>query len=146
MNTPLIPRPVHGVADYLYVPTVAAAPDLFGFAHNKKAARICRIVSGGVLASTLFTRAEWGVWKLVPYKAHLFLDFAAGVGAMAMPWLAGFAQDRRARNTFLGIGAISLGASLLSGVFSNSEEMPLPASSADEAVIPGGTDYTTSSY
>jgi hypothetical protein len=146
MNTPLIPRPLHGVADYLYVPTVAAAPDLFGFAHNQKAARICRVVSGGVLASTLLTRAEWGVLKLMPYKVHLLLDFAAGLGAMGMPWLAGFARDRRARNTFLAIGAISVGASLLSGVFSQPEEMPLPASSADEAVIPGGTEYTTSSH
>lgn len=143
MNTPVIPRSLHGVADYIYVPMVAAAPDLFGFAHNKKAARLCRIVSGGVLASTLFTRAEWGVWKLVPYKAHLALDFTAGLGTMAMPWLAGFARDRRARNTFLAIGAVSVGAGLLSGLFGRAEKMPLPASSADSALIPGGTEYTS---
>lgn len=135
MNTPLIPRPLHGVADYLYVPAVAAAPALFGFSHHQKPARLARLISGGVLASTLLTRAEWGVWKLVPYKAHLTLDFAAGLGTMALPWLAGFARDRRARNTFLVIGAISAGAGLLSGLFGGAREMPsaVAASASDEA-------------
>ena len=124
MNGPLIPRPAHGIADYAFVPTVAAAPDLFGFAHNRTPARLCRIISAGVLASTVFTRAEWGVVKLLPYKAHLALDFAAGLGTMAMPWLAGFARDRRARNSFFVIGAVSVSAGLLSGLFSGSREMP----------------------
>lgn len=124
MNAPVIPRPLHGVADYLYVPAVAAAPALFGFAQHETPARLARIISGGVLASTLFTRAEWGVWKFMPYKAHLTLDFAAGLGTMAMPWLAGFARTRRARNTFLAFGAISVVASLLSVLFGNVRELP----------------------
>lgn len=136
MNAPLIPRPLHGVADYLYVPTVAAAPALFGFAHDKTPARLARIISGGVLASTLLTRAEWGVWKLVPYKAHLALDFAAGLGTMALPWLAGFARDRRARNTFLVIGAISVGAGLMSGLFGGAEELPAAADASEVNSLP----------
>ena len=58
MDNHPIPRRYHWLTDYSYVPTVAAAPDLFGFAHNKKAARISRIFSGTILASSLFTRAE----------------------------------------------------------------------------------------
>ncbi|MBJ6109407.1 hypothetical protein JAO73_10305 [Hymenobacter sp. BT523] len=127
MNTPLIPRPLHGVADYLYVPTVAAAPALFGFAHARTPARLARLISGGVLASTLVTRAEWGVVKAMPYKTHLLLDFVSGLGAMALPWLAGFSRNRAARNTFLTIGAISVAAGLLSGVLGDAEEMPLAA-------------------
>ncbi|MFD2717491.1 hypothetical protein ACFST9_02120 [Hymenobacter monticola] len=136
MHTPVIPRPLHGVADYLYVPAVAAAPALFGFAHHKTPARLARIVSGGVLASTLLTRAEWGVWKLMPYKAHLTLDFAAGLGTMAMPWLAGFARRRRARNTFLVFGAISVGASLLSGLFGPARELPSVADAPENNPLP----------
>lgn len=133
MNSPLISRPMHGFADYAYVPAVAAAPALFGFAHNPTPARLCRIISAGVLAATVTTRAEWGVFKLMPYKAHLALDFAAGLGAMAMPWLAGFSRDRRARNTFLVIGAVSVSAGLLSGLFSGSQEMPpAPVAAADQ--------------
>jgi hypothetical protein len=136
MNTPLIPRPLHGVADYLYVPAVAAAPALFRFAHDRTPARLARLISGGVLVSTLVTRAEWGVFKAMPYKTHLALDFSAGVGAMALPWLAGFARDRRARNTFLVIGAISVVASLLSGVFGGAREMPADAALDGEPLPP----------
>ncbi|MBF9140008.1 SPW repeat domain-containing protein [Hymenobacter properus] len=124
MDTPVIPRPLHGVADYLYVPAVAAAPALFGFAHHHTPARLARLISGGVLASTMLTRAEWGVFKAMPYKAHLALDFGAGVGTMALPWLAGFSRRRQARNAFLIFGAISVGASLLSGLFGGAREMP----------------------
>jgi len=127
MKTPIIPRRLHGAADYLYVPAAAAAPALFGFAHHRTPARLARLVSGGVLASTVLTRAEWGIWKAMPYRMHLTLDFAAGVGVVAMPWLAGFAHDRRARNTFLALGVISVAASLLSGVFGAAKEMPPPA-------------------
>jgi hypothetical protein len=139
MDTQLIPRRYHWPTDYSYIPTVAAAPDLFGFAHNKKAARICRAFSGGVLVSSLFTRAEWGVFKLLPYKGHVALDFGTGLAALAMPWLAGFADDRRARNTFLVMGAVGITVGVLSGLFNKPEEMPLPASSADSAVIPSAT-------
>ncbi|MDB5236759.1 MAG: hypothetical protein JWR44_3752 [Hymenobacter sp.] len=131
MNSPLIPRPLHGLADYVYVPAVAAAPALFGFAHHQTPARLSRIISAGVLASTLFTRAEWGVFKVMPYKAHIALDFVAGLGTMAMPWLAGFARDRRARNTFLVAGAISVTADVLSGLFSGSQEMPAEEPAVD---------------
>ena len=104
---------------------MAALPYLVGFAHNRPATRLSYIVGSGVLVSTVLTRAEWGLWKFMPYKTHLFLDFSAGLGVMAMPWLAGFARDRRARTTFLVMGAISLGASLLSGVFGEAKEMPV---------------------
>jgi hypothetical protein len=139
MDNHPIPRRYHWLTDYSYVPTVAAAPDLFGFAHNKKAVRISHIFSGTVLASSLFTRAEWGVFKLVPYKAHVALDFGSGLATLAMPWLAGFADDRRARNTFLAMGTVGVTVGLLSGLFRQPQEMPLPASSADSAVIPSAT-------
>ncbi|MBF9220700.1 SPW repeat domain-containing protein [Hymenobacter ruricola] len=142
MNNPVIPRPLHGLADYLYVPTVAAAPALFGFAHDRTPARLARLISGGVLVSTLVTRAEWGVFKAMPYKTHLLLDFVSGLGAMALPWLAGFARNRAARNTFLTIGAISVTAGLLSGVFGGAEEMP---AAETEPVAPGTLSTSTAS-
>lgn len=67
MSTPLIPCPLHGVTDYLYVPAVAATTALLGFSHHQTPTRLCYLVSGGVHASTLLTRAEWGVWKAMPY-------------------------------------------------------------------------------
>lgn len=113
MNQP-ISRKQHGFTDYSYIPLVASAPELVGFENEKTAATLCRVMSGTVLLSSLFTRAEWGAVRLMPYKAHLALDTLNGALALGAPWLFGFAKNTRARNTFLAIGAFGLMAGLLS--------------------------------
>jgi hypothetical protein len=123
-NQPPIPRQLHGVADYAYVPAVLTAPETVGFTDQPTATALCRVMSSGVLLSTLLTRAEWGLVRVMPYKTHVTLDFVAGLAAVSAPWLFGFGEHKRARNTFLAIGAISLGASLLSGMFGHTQEMP----------------------
>lgn len=115
-----ISRQAHGLADLAYVPMVAAAPKLFGFEEEKAAATACYALSGMALVSGLLTRAEWGAVKVLPFKAHLALDFVNSVAALAAPWLLGFAHNERARNAFLGIGAVGLTAGLLT----RPEEMP----------------------
>lgn len=114
-----ISRRQHGVADYLYVPAVAAAPELAGFT-SPTAARLARAFSASALVSALCTRAEWGVVKVVPYRTHLAVDAVTGLAALAAPWLFGFADDARARNTFLAMGVVALSAVALS----RPEEMP----------------------
>jgi hypothetical protein len=110
----LISRKQHGVADYTYVPTVMAAPNLARFARNTTPARLSRGFASASLVNTLFTRAEWGAVKVLPFKAHLAIDAATGVAAPAAPWLFGFSNDRRARNTFLAMGVTALVVTLLS--------------------------------
>jgi len=109
-----ISRKQHGVADYTYVPTVMAAPNLVHFSRDTTPARLSRGFAAASLANTLFTRAEWGVVKILPYKAHLAIDAVTGVAALAAPWMFGFSNDRRARNTFLAMGATALVVTLLS--------------------------------
>ena len=108
-----ISRQQHGFIDYAYVPPVAATPELVGFENELTATTLTRLLSGGVLAATLLTRAEWGLVKLIPFKAHLLTDAAVSALVMAVPWLGGFAQNIRARNTFLAIGAFGITAVLL---------------------------------
>lgn len=119
MNKP-ITRFQHGFADYAYVPTAAAAPELFGFAEEKTASLLARIIGGGVLLSTLMTRAEWGVVKAMPFKAHLAIDVVAGALTMTAPWLFGFADNKNARTAFLALGGISV----VAGLITQAEEMP----------------------
>ena len=76
-----------------------------------------------MLLSTLFTRAEWGVVPVIPFKAHLAMDAAASALAVAAPWLFGFADDERARNTFVAVGL----AGLVVGALTRPAEMPRPA-------------------
>jgi hypothetical protein len=115
-----ISRRMHGLADYTYIPTVALAPKLAGFEDEEVAAQLCRIMSSGVAISAISTRAEWGLLRVMPFTGHLIVDFISGVFAAAAPWLFGFAGNARARNAFVLIGLISIGASTLS----RPEEMP----------------------
>jgi hypothetical protein len=119
MNQP-ISRVQHGIADYGYIPAVALAPNLVGFEDEKKASNLSRIISGGVLLTTLATRAEWGLFKVLPYKAHLAADVAVSALSASAPWLFGFADNKKARNTFLVMGAFGMLVTLLS----RPEEMP----------------------
>lgn len=109
-----ITRQMHGVADYSYIPAIAAAPEAIGFTEEKSATTLCRVLSGGILLTTLMTRAEWGVVKVIPFKAHLALDFAVGLFTMSAPWIFDFAQNTKARNAFLAMGATSVMAASLS--------------------------------
>ena len=108
-----ISRKQHGIADYSYVPLVAAAPSLVGFENEPTATQLARVISGGVLATSLLTRYEWGLWKVIPFKAHLAADAAVSAFMLTAPWLFGFGNNKRARNTFLSIGAFGVIISLL---------------------------------
>lgn len=119
MNQP-INRVQHGFTDYSYIPLVSSAPHLVGFSENKTATTLCYVLSSTILASSLVTRAEWGLFKVMPYKAHLVLDTVGGLTALTAPWLFGFAKNRKARNTFLAAGIFGL----MAGLLSKPEEMP----------------------
>ena len=109
----LISRQTHGVADYSYAALFAAAPELVGFADEETAARLSRVVSGGVFLTSLFTRYELGLIKALPFKAHLTADVGVGLLTLAAPFVFGFSGHRRARNFFIGMGAFSIMAGLL---------------------------------
>lgn len=114
MDKPLT-RQMHGlVTDYPYVALVSTAPETVGFRDEKTAALLCRALSGGILLSSLLTRAEWGLVPAFSFKTHLALDVANGAFALAAPWLFGFADNKRARNTFLAMGAIGIFAGTMS--------------------------------
>jgi hypothetical protein len=119
MNQP-ISRQLHGLADYSYIPLTLALPKLAGFEDEKTAVLLTKLIAGNVTLSTLFTRAEWGVFRLLPFKAHLALDVAVGTLALGAPWLLGFARNKAARNAFLALGVIGLTATALT----RPEEMP----------------------
>ncbi|MBA9079229.1 hypothetical protein [Rufibacter quisquiliarum] len=114
-----ISRPLHGIADVAYIPAVASAPETVGFTEEETATTLCRAISGGTLVSALVTRAEWGAVKVMPYKAHLAIDFATSLFSLAAPWLFGFAKNEKARNTFLVMGLTGL----VVGALSRPEEM-----------------------
>lgn len=120
MNKP-IPRQMQGfLADYPYAAWVSTAPESVGFTDERAAAILCRLLGSGAALYVVLTRAEWGRVPALSMKAHLAMDLAAGVTALAAPWLMGFTGNTRARNTFLVMAA----AGLLGGLLTQPDEMP----------------------
>ena len=116
----LLSRQMHGIlTDYPYVLIVGASPYLFGFADVPSAVLATRLLAGTILLSSLLTRAEWGLFRVMPYKFHLVLDVLGGVTALASPWLFGFSGNRNA--TVFAIGAGIFG--LFAGLCSKTEDM-----------------------
>lgn len=112
MNKP-IPRQLHAVLDYSYAALFSAAPELVGFTNEEVAVRLSRVVSGGVLTTSLLTRYELGLIRVLPFKAHLAADVAVGLLTLGAPFLFGFSGNKKARNFFVGLGAFSIMAGLL---------------------------------
>ena len=115
----LISRQTHGVMDYGYAAIVSSSPETIGFRDEETATALCRMVGGGVLLSSLMTRYELGLIRVLPFKAHLAADVAAGLFTIAAPWLFGFSRNKAARNTFLAAG----GFSVLAGLMTEPREM-----------------------
>ena len=108
-----ISRQMHAATDYAYAAFIAAAPELIGYKNEETAAGLSRAVGGEVLLASLMTRYELGLVPAMSFKAHLTADVITGLLTMSAPWLFGFSNNRRARNTFLGFGAFSIMAGLL---------------------------------
>lgn len=116
-----IPRPAHGVLDYLYAAAFALSPHLFGFTEVASARWAAYGFGAVVLISSLLTRYELGLAKVLPFRLHLTLDLVGGVLSIAAPWALVFATEAAARNLFVEMGIISLVVMLLT----RWEEMPM---------------------
>ena len=118
-----ISRPWHGLTDYNYIAVVSASPKEFGFKDEKNAVLLTRVLTTTILVSSIFTRAEWGFLRVMPYKTHLVLDALGGTLALGAPWLFGFSGNAKARNAFIAFGVFGI----LAGTLSKPDEMPVPA-------------------
>lgn len=105
MWKPITPR-THGLLDYTTVAATAAAPRILGFA--PPAARTAYALAGGYLALSALTDYPPALKRALPLRAHEAADVAMGLALPALPWMLGFAKDRRARNFFLALTAVTM--------------------------------------
>jgi hypothetical protein len=89
----VIPTNVHGVLDYVVGIALIAAPWIFGFADNDAAMWSAIGAGVAVLATSVMTRYEWGLARVIPMPAHLGADMVVGAFLIASPWLFGFSDD-----------------------------------------------------
>jgi hypothetical protein len=66
----------------------------------------------GLIAYSLFTDYELGVWRVFPMSVHNLYDIGAGALLAASPWIFGFADESAnvwAPHLIVGLAAIFLG-------------------------------------
>lgn len=105
MERPITPT-MHGALDYSTIAATAAAPHLLDF--PKKATMAAYALAGGYLALSALTDYPPSLKRAVPLKAHGAADVVMGLAIPALPWVLGFARDRKARNFFLGLTAVTM--------------------------------------
>jgi hypothetical protein len=105
-----IPRPVHGVLDYVSAIGLFALPRLMNW--SQTTTTILTILAAGTLLYSLLTRYELGLFRILPMKAHLGLDFLSGLFLCLLPWMFKMPQD--ATVILMGIGLFEIIVSALS--------------------------------
>jgi hypothetical protein len=104
MNKPISPR-THGLLDYATAGATVLLSRMLGF--SAPAARTARAWAAGYGALSALTDYPLALKRAVPYRAHGAMDAMMAPLIPALPWLLGFARDRRARNFFLGLAAVT---------------------------------------
>jgi hypothetical protein len=107
-----IPTRFHAPLDYIVGAALIAAPWIFQFSDNTAATVVPIVLGIGLIAYSLFTDYELGVWKVAPMAVHNVIDIVAGTLLAASPWIFGFA-DQGANvwvpHVVVGLAAIFLG-------------------------------------
>jgi uncharacterized membrane protein HdeD (DUF308 family) len=107
-----IPTKFHAPLDYIVGAALIAAPWIFQFSEHTAATVVPIVLGIGLIAYSLFTNYELGVWKVAPMAVHNLIDIAAGTVLVASPWIFGFADETAnvwVPHLVVGVAAIFLG-------------------------------------
>jgi hypothetical protein len=85
-----IPTYAHGILDYVAGIILLIAPNLFGFAHLGAPALVARWAGIILIVQSLFTNYELGLFKILPMRTHLTIDYILGIFLVISPWLFRF--------------------------------------------------------
>jgi SPW repeat len=106
-----IPTKFHAPLDYIVGVALIAAPWIFQFSDVTAAAAVSIVLGIGLIAYSLFTDYELGVWKVAPMAVHNLIDIVAGTLLAASPWIFGFADD--SANVWVPLVVVGLAAIFL---------------------------------
>ena len=109
------PRPIsptmHGAIDYSTVAMTAAAPKVLDM--PERAGMLAYGLAASYLGLSMVTNYKLAAKRAVPFKAHGATEAVIGLALPALPWVLGFADNRKARNFFLGLTALTFVVSAL---------------------------------
>jgi hypothetical protein len=107
-----IPTRLHAPLDYIVGAALIAAPWIFQFSEHTAATVIPIVLGIGLIAYSLFTNYELGVWRVFPMTVHNLYDVGAGAFLAASPWIFGFADETAnvwVPHLVVGLAAVGLG-------------------------------------
>jgi hypothetical protein len=107
-----IPTRFHAPLDYIVGAALIAAPWIFQFSEHTAATVIPIVLGIGLIAYSLFTDYELGVWRVFPMSVHNLYDVGAGAFLAASPWIFGFADEAAkvwVLHLIVGLAAVVLG-------------------------------------
>jgi uncharacterized membrane protein HdeD (DUF308 family) len=111
----------HAPLDYIVGVLLVAAPWIFQFSDVTSATVVSIVLGIGLIAYSLFTDYELGVWKVAPMAVHNLIDVVAGTLLAASPWIFGFADESAnvwAPLVVVGLAAVFLGLTTKQGGYS----------------------------
>jgi SPW repeat len=88
-----IPTKFHAPLDYIVGAALIASPWILSFSDTTAPTILAIVLGIGLIAYSLFTNYELGVWKVAPMAVHNLIDIVAGALLAVSPWLFGFADD-----------------------------------------------------
>lgn len=105
----MIDTKTHGYIDYLMGIMLIVIPFIFAIPDGA-ATTLLIVLGAATIVYSLMTDYELGLFKVLPMKAHLGIDLAAGLLLVASPWLFDFADEMIW--PFVVLGILEVGASL----------------------------------
>ena len=105
MNKPISPK-LHGMLDYATTAATALLPLLVPL--PRRAARTAEAWAAGYTALSALTDYPLALKRRVPFRSHGAVDRTLGLVVPALPWILGFARNRRARNLFLALAGVTI--------------------------------------
>lgn len=108
----IISSKVHGVLDFSVGLLLVMFPWLAGFAQGGPETWVMVVLGIAPLLYSPFTNYELGWIKVIPFKAHLVIDFLSGMLLAASPWLFEFKEQVYLPHLIFGL--MEMGVVLLS--------------------------------
>lgn len=86
-----ITKRIHAFLDYPVAIALMIFPFLLGLGSSNPLALQLSVATGiAALILTLFTNHHLGVFKIIPYKGHLLVDFLVGLAFVLAPFVFSF--------------------------------------------------------
>jgi hypothetical protein len=93
---------IHAILDVAVILVLFIAPSLFDFANE--AATVSYALGAAYILLVVLTAYPFGLAKVIPFTVHGTIELVLSPLLVAMPWIAGFADDRGGRAFYIAAG------------------------------------------